>query len=191
MTSRSLPLSTNVGAIISSPATTIAAPAVVPTIAVRLDRNNYMLWRALTLTNFSGASLHGHLDGTTAAPSKTLTEGGGADARVVDNPDYHRWWTQDQKVLGLLLSSMTEDIVCQLLGCPTAAAAWSAVQSMFGAQNRAGVQHMKRQIQALKKQDMTAGEYMQKVKALADAMATAGSPLSDDDIIDYMLIGSG
>jgi hypothetical protein len=62
---------------------------------------------------------------------------------------------------------------------------------MFGAQNRAGVRHIKRQIQALKKQDVTAGEYMQKVKALADSMAATGSPLSDDDIIDYMLIGLG
>jgi hypothetical protein len=191
MTSASLPLSTTVGAIVSPPAATVAAPAVIPTTTVRLDRNNYMLWRALTLTNLSGASFHGYLDGTTAAPSKTLTEGEGADARVVDNPEYHRWWTQDQKVLGLLLSSMTEDIACQLLGCSTAAAAWTAVQSMFGAQNRAGVRHIKRQIQALKKQDMTAGEYMQKVKALADAMAAAGSPLSNDDVINYMLTGLG
>jgi hypothetical protein len=102
MTSASLPLSTTVGAIVSPPAATVAAPAVIPTITVRLDRNNYMLWRALTLTDLSGASLHGYLDGTTAAPSKTLTEGEGADARVVVNSEYHRWWTQDQKVLGLL-----------------------------------------------------------------------------------------
>jgi hypothetical protein len=38
---------------------------------------------------------------------------------------------------------------------------------------------------------MTAGEYMQKVKELADAMAAAGSPFSDDNIIDYMLTGLG
>ena len=38
---------------------------------------------------------------------------------------------------------------------------------------------------------MTASEYMHKVKALADAMAFAGSPLDDDEIIDYMLTGLG
>ncbi|XP_051218697.2 uncharacterized protein [Lolium perenne] len=32
---------------------------------------------------------------------------------------------------------------------------------------------------------------MHKVQALADAMATAGSPLRDDEIIDYMLTGLG
>jgi hypothetical protein len=36
---------------------------------------------------------------------------------------------------------------------------------------------------------MTASEYMHKVRALADSMASAGSPLRDDEIIDYMLTG--
>ena len=43
----------------------------------------------------------------------------------------------------------------------------------------------------MRKGDKPAGEYMQKVKALADAMATTGSPLRDDEIIDYMLTGLG
>jgi histone deacetylase 1/2 len=38
---------------------------------------------------------------------------------------------------------------------------------------------------------MTASEYMGKVKALADAMAAAGSPLRDDEVIDHMLTGLG
>ncbi|KAK1666210.1 hypothetical protein QYE76_054369 [Lolium multiflorum] len=62
---------------------------------------------------------------------------------------------------------------------------------MFAAENRAGVRHLKRQIQALRKGDGPAAAYMQQVKTLADAMAAAGSPLSDDDIIDYMLTGLG
>ncbi|KAK1643842.1 hypothetical protein QYE76_061647 [Lolium multiflorum] len=152
-----------IGPVVSPPVLT-AAPTV-PTVGIRLDRNNFALWRALTLTNLSGASLHGYLDGTVAAPAKTTTEGTGDAARQVDNPAYATWWTQDQKVLGVLLSSMTEEIASQLLGCKTAAAAWTAIHAMFSAQSRAG--------------------------ALADAMATAGSPLRDDEIIDYMLTGLG
>jgi hypothetical protein len=178
-----------IGPLVSPPALT-AAPTVPP-VGIRLDRNNFALWRALTLTNISGASLHGYLDGTMAAPAKTITEGTGDAARQVDNPAYGTWWTQDQKVLGVLLSSMTEEIASQLLGCKTAAAAWTAIQAMFSAQSRAGVRHLRRQIQGLRKGDATASEYMHKVQALADAMATAGSPLRDDEIIDYMLTGLG
>ena len=86
---------------------------------------------------------------------------------------------------------MNEDIAAQLIGCTTAAAAWAAVNAMYGAQNSAGIRHLRRQIQALRKEDKPAAEYMQKVKGIADAMAAAGSPLCDDEIIDYMLTGLG
>ena len=66
-----------------------------------------------------------------------------------------------------------------------------AIHAMFSAQNRAGVRHIRRQLQTLKKLDMTASEYMHKVKALADAITAAGSPLDDAEIIDYMLTGLG
>jgi hypothetical protein len=139
-----------------------------------------MLWRGLTLPNLAGANLHDHLDASTAAPAKTVTEGSDDSAVTTANPAYHRWWTQDQKVLALLLSSMVEDIACQLIGSKTATEAWAAIHAMFGAQSRANVRHIRRQLQSLRKEDMSAAEYMHKMKALADTMAAAGSPLSDD-----------
>jgi hypothetical protein len=80
------------------------------------------------------------------APAQTITEGIGDDQRVVPNPEYVKWWTQDKKVLGLLLSSMTEEIACQLISCTTAADAWGSIHAMFSAQNRAGVRHLRCQI---------------------------------------------
>ncbi|KAK1601131.1 hypothetical protein QYE76_007892 [Lolium multiflorum] len=194
MTSSALTLAT-----VGSLSTTVAGPVidppsatpVLPAITVRLNGNNFMLWRAHALPNLAGARLHGFLDGSAQAPSATIKEGTGTDARDVVNPDYAQWWTMDQKVLGHLLGSMHEDISAQLIGCTSAAAAWSAVHAKFSAENRAGVRALRRQIQGLRKGDKSASEYMQKVKALADAMAAAGSPLRDDEIIEYMLAGLG
>ena len=61
---------------------------------------------------------------------------------------------------------------------------------MFGAQTRANVRHIKRQFQSLRKID-SAGAYMDQMKVLADQMAAAGAPLSDEEIIDQMLTGLG
>ena len=180
-----------IGPVVTPPAATAPVPSIAPSLGVRLDRGNFPLWRTLTVTHLSGASLHGYLDGSVAAPPTTISQGAGDAATTVANPAYATWWTQDQKVLGILLSSMTEDIASQLISCKSAAAAWTSIHAMFSAQNRAGVRHIRRQIQSLKKNDMTASEYMHKVKALADAMASAGSPLTDDEIIDYMLTGLG
>ena len=184
-------LALTVSAPVIAPPSALAPAPVLPPIVVSLDRSNFMLWRALALPNFAGVRLHGFLDGSAKAPEPTVTIGIGDTARTITNPEYEQWWTLDQKVLGHLLGSMSVEISAQLIGCRTAAAAWAAVHTMFAAENSAGVRNLRRQIQALRKGDRPASEYMQKVKALADSMAAAGSPLRDDEIIDYMLTGLG
>ena len=52
------------------------------------------------------------------------------------------------------------EISAQLIGCRSAAAAWAAVHTMFAAENSAGVRNLRRQIQALRKGDRPADEYM-------------------------------
>ena len=183
--SGALQLSTSVGAV------PVAPPAAVAPPAVRLDATNFTLWKGLTLPNLSGAGLHGHLDGTTVAPDKTLKHGTGDDAVDITNPAYTLWWTTDQRVLELLLGSMEPDIACQLIGCTTAAAVWSAVHTMYGAQSRANIRHLRRQLQTTRKEDLTAGQYMQKMKAIADMMATAGAPVANDELVDYIITGLG
>jgi hypothetical protein len=106
--SSALQLSTVLGLIVTLPTTVTAAPIPVP--QVHLDRSNFMLWRSLTLSNFAGAGLHGHLDGTLSSPKKTITQGTGDDATTIPNPEYATWWTRDQRVLGLLLGSIGPDI---------------------------------------------------------------------------------
>jgi hypothetical protein len=38
---------------------------------------------------------------------------------------------------------------------------------------------------------MPAAQYMQHMKALGDVMAAAGSPLSNDKLVDYIITGLG
>ncbi|KAK1618276.1 hypothetical protein QYE76_023793 [Lolium multiflorum] len=190
--SLALQISNPVGAIVAPPSSSVPATAMTTSSPVRLNRSNFMLWRGLTLPNLSGANLHGYLDESIfPAPAQTITEGTGDAARAVPNPAYATWWLQDQKVLGLLLSSMEEEIASQLIGCETAAAVWASVHTMFGAQTRANIRHIRRQLQSLRKGDMTAEVYMQKMKNLADIMATAGFPVSDDELVDYIITGLG
>jgi hypothetical protein len=180
-----LQLSTSVGAVPVAPPASLTAPAV------RLDATNFTLWKGLTLPNLSGAGLHGHLDGTNAAPAKTLKQGAGDAAVDVPNPAYHQWWTVDQRVLGLLLGSMEPDIACQLISCMTAAAVCTAVHTMYRAQSCANIRHLRRQLQTMRKEELTAGQYMHKMKAIADMMATAGAPVSNDELVDYIITGLG
>jgi hypothetical protein len=86
---------------------------------------------------------------------------------------------------------MEPDIACQLISCTTAAAVWTAVHTMYGAQSRANIRHLRRQLQTMRKEELTAGQYMHKMKAIADMMATAGAPVSNDELVDYIITGLG
>ena len=181
----SLQISTSVGAISSASASIVVTPP-----SVRLDAGNFMLWKGLILPNIAGAGLSGYLDGT-EVPVKTIKKGEGDAAVEEPNPAYATWWVVDQKVLGYLLGSMEPDVAGQLIGCKSAAAAWTAVHTMFGAQSRANVRHIRRQLQSLRKESMSAAQYMHKMKSFADCMAEAGSPISDDELVDYIITGLG
>jgi hypothetical protein len=98
-----------------------------------LEAGNFNLWKGILLPNLAGAGLHHHLDATIAAPAKTITTGEGDKATTVANPEYERWWIQDQRVIGLLLGSMEPDIANQLIGRATAASVWKSVHDLYGA----------------------------------------------------------
>jgi hypothetical protein len=92
-----------------------------------------MLWKGLTMPALARAGLHGHLDGTAAAPTPTIKEGTGDAAVDVPNPEYSRWWVMDQRVLSFLLGSMEPVIACKLIGCTSAMDIWAAVHRLYGA----------------------------------------------------------
>ncbi|CAM8893629.1 unnamed protein product [Rhodiola kirilowii] len=163
----------------------------IPHTQIRLDGSNFLLWKTLILPGLSGLNLHGYLDGTTPAPEKHTTEGEGSDAHTVSNPAYQIWWQQDQRVLDVLLNSMSPEIATQMVGLTSAAHVWSAVHAMFAAQNRATVRHTRLQLQTMTKKDMSAADYFQKMKSLGDTMASIGAALTDDELIDYILAGLG
>jgi hypothetical protein len=88
-------------------------------IAVRLDRNNFLLWKTLVIPHLAGQSYLGYIDGSLPAPPKTITTGTDADAVTTTNLEYTTWWHTDQRVMSALLGSMTEDVLAQMIGRTT------------------------------------------------------------------------
>jgi hypothetical protein len=62
---------------------------------------------------------------------------------------------------------------------------------MFSAQGRASVRAYYRKLATTKRNDMSASDYFNLMKGFADAMATIGALLPDDELIDYILVGLG
>jgi hypothetical protein len=120
-------------------------------------------------------------------PPKTTTTHIGADAVTTINPEYTSWWHVDQRVMTVLLGSMIEDVLAQMIGRTTSTSVWGCVTSMFSTQGRSSVRAYRRKLATTKRNDMSASNYFNLMKGFTDAMATVGSLLPDDELIDYIL----
>jgi hypothetical protein len=95
--------------------------------------------------------LLGFLDGTISAPSKQIASSSADGAELVSNPEYVKWFNQHQQLLSGLLSSMSEEILPDVVDSGTSKDAWDKLQRMFGSATRAHVVQIRADLATAKK----------------------------------------
>ncbi|GAU51268.1 hypothetical protein TSUD_412550 [Trifolium subterraneum] len=155
-------------------------------ISVKLDRDNYPLWKSLVLSLIRGCKLDGYILGTTECPEQFVTS---ADKSKKVNPDFGDWIANDQALLGWLMNSMAIDIATQLLHCETSKQLWDETQSLAGAHTKSRITYLKSEFHNTRKGEMKMEEYLIKMKNLSDKLKLAGSPISNSDLMIQTLNG--
>ena len=85
---------------------------------VRLDGSNYQLWHKLMKVHISGVGKWGYVTGTAARPPP-------------DSAQFPTWDTANSNVMGILLKSMTSEVM-QLFACfDTAKEIWDSVAATY------------------------------------------------------------
>jgi hypothetical protein len=100
-------------------------------VTIRLTKTNFLLWRAQLLPYLQSSKLIGNLDGTQVAPEKTVAASPVAGAEQIPNPTYENWYDQDQQLLSGLLSSMTEDVLRDVVTAKSSKEVWDSLQKKF------------------------------------------------------------
>jgi hypothetical protein len=157
-------------------------------VTIRLTETNYLIWRAQLLPYLRSTKLIGYLDGSLPAPPKQVASSSEDGAA---NPAYQRWYDQDQQVLSGLLSSISEDILRDLIDATSSKVVWDMLQRRFASATRARTVQLRVELATTKKRDLSAADYFRKVKGLATDLAAAGAALRDDEIIAYLFAGLG
>ena len=159
---------------------------------VKLDRANYLIWRSQVLASIRGNRLECFINGTKSEPEQYLTRRtADGSTQVIENPEFITWKSQDQTLLGWLLSSISEGTLGLVITLDSSYAVWKTLEKKFGVQSKAKVLQIKYEINTLKKESMNVEDYCMKMKALADKLACAGSPLNDRELLMYILNGLG
>uniref|UniRef100_A0A803PYD1 Retrovirus-related Pol polyprotein from transposon RE1 n=1 Tax=Cannabis sativa TaxID=3483 RepID=A0A803PYD1_CANSA len=185
----------------AQPNTSMAAPLVTPfsntlsqPFSLKLDRNNYPLWKTMVFTIIRGHRLKGFLTGQKTCPPESLTvpatdEEGNVSTHSLPNHEYESCIVHDQLLMGWLYGSMTEGIGSEVMGCRSAATLWTALEELYGAQSRANMDELQTKLQTTRKGDKSMAEYLRQKRICADTLAIVGDPYPEKLLRGNILSG--
>jgi hypothetical protein len=107
----------------------------------------------------------------------------------IPNPAYEARYAVDQQVLGFLLTSLSKEMLTQIIAAKTAAQAWKEIEDMFATKSRAQKINVRLALTTTRKGDMSISEYIAKMKALGDEISAAGKPIEKDELVPYIING--
>ena len=174
-----------VAAIASS---TMASIPIHQVVTIRLTKANYLLWRAQLLPFLRSMKLMGFLDGSNPAPAK-LVAASTAGTEPTLNPAYERWYDQDQQLLSGLLSSMTAEVLHDVVEATSSKEVWDSLQKKFASSTKARTVQIRVELATTKKRDLSAADFFRKITGLATELAAAGAPLRDEEVLAYLFAG--
>ncbi|XP_071683604.1 uncharacterized protein [Lolium perenne] len=154
-------------------------------ITIKLTPDNYIFWRAQVLLLLRSHYLMGYVDGTLPCPPALIDSVHGP----VMNPAHHVWMAQDHANLSSIQGSLSPTVARMVVFATTSCDAWKTLESSFSAQSQARANSLRLELGECEKLDMSAKDYYNKVRGLADTLASIGQPLSDSEFNSYIVNG--
>jgi hypothetical protein len=160
-------------------------------VSEKLMHSNHTLWKAQVLAMLWVAQLVRFLDGTNTMPAEKLAvkiqKGADDNTEEVLNPAFETWNAQEQQVLSYLLSSVSCDVLVQVVVLATASDVWKHIETSYASQSCARVINTCMALATTQKGSLTATEYISKMKSLDDDMVLAGKKLDNEELSSYIL----
>ena len=99
------------------------------------------------------------------------------------------WRAADQRLLYLLLSSLTEEFIVVVVGLFTARDVWLALKATFDHHSKARKLRLKDDLQLMKHGTKHVVEYVRAFKTICDKLHAIGRPVEDIDKVHWFLRG--
>ena len=166
--------------------TPIASNSVGLHVPIKLTRDNFLLWKTqiFPLLNFHDLA---HILTQDPQISTQINDQGG----ITVSPEYQAWWRQDQQVLSLIVSSLSESVLSCVIGKNTAKEAWSALSTHCSSTNPSCIMHLHNRLHNNSKGTRCVTEFVQEIQRTCDELAAAGHPVEETVSIYTLLRGLG
>lgn len=161
-------------------------PSLSQNLTIKLDQDNYLLWKNQLLNVIIANGFEEYIDGSHPCPSKFLDL-----QRQQINPEYTLWQRINRLIMSWLYSSLTESKVAQIVSCNTAFEIWGSLERTYASTSRSRIIELRTELQNIRKDGLSADEYIFKLKSIVDKLASIGEPVTHNDQIIYLLHGLG
>ncbi|KAF3627755.1 putative U-box domain-containing protein 9-like [Capsicum annuum] len=125
------------------------------------DSHDFSLWKAQVSMLMRGHNLYGHLDETIPAPANAI------------------------------LASLDTTLAATVATATTAKAAWDSLHTAYANKLRTHIFSLRDHLACLTKESLTVTDYLNEVRSFCDELATAGAPVTNDELIVKILTGLG
>ncbi|KAL4574586.1 hypothetical protein LXL04_021420 [Taraxacum kok-saghyz] len=153
-------------------------------LTTKLTPHNYPVWRRQVEATLISLELEDFIIGSSNQPPKEVKD---KDGKSISNPEYLLWYRKDQMILSALLGSCSESIQPLISSAPTARQAWERLNSSFASSSRSRIISLKSRLTKNPKGNRSITEFLQEMRSIADALALAQSPVSEEDLMVYIL----
>ncbi|XP_019186016.1 PREDICTED: uncharacterized protein LOC109180764 [Ipomoea nil] len=158
--------------------THLHAPTHLP---IKLTSSNFPIWKKQVESNLIGLDLLGHITGSTTAPTKYSDT-----ARTEINPAYTAWFRQDQIIQSVILGSLSDVLQPVISSVASASDAWTRLSTSCAATSRGRVVSLKAKLAKNPRANRSIDSYMREMRAIADDLALAQSPVSEEDLVVHI-----
>ncbi|CAL1362980.1 unnamed protein product [Linum trigynum] len=156
-------------------------------LPLKLTPTNFASWRSQLETLLMGLDLISYIDGSAAAPSKTMI----VDDATVPNPSYHNWFRQDKLILHALRCSIDESIYSFVSAASTSREAWLILEKLYASNAQSRIIHLKGKLAKSVKGNQDILTFVNDLKETAAELALIGEPVKDIDLVVHCLRGLG
>ena len=146
------------------------------TLSIKLDINNYILWKTQIKNVIFANGFEDYIDGLKVCPSKETNIG-------VLNLEFILWRRFDCIMLSWIYSTLTLEIMGQIVGFQTSHAAWTALEKIFSTSSKARAMQLRLEFQTIRKGSLSMMEYILEIKNISNNLATIGESVSERDQI--------
>uniref|UniRef100_A0A2N9FQA8 Retrotransposon Copia-like N-terminal domain-containing protein n=1 Tax=Fagus sylvatica TaxID=28930 RepID=A0A2N9FQA8_FAGSY len=156
-------------------------------IIIKLNRDNYLLWKAQIVPYLKGQHLFSFIDGSLPAPPSFLPPTSTEITQATLNPAFATWQSQDQMIFSALISSLFEMILAYMVKCTTSCEVWNTLECMFIAQSRARSMSIHYQLATLRKGDSSIADYYHRFTHLIDTLTAIDQLLPHHEALSFLL----